>query len=583
MGKIFSILLCLQLIIFPVSSYAETGAGETSSSSSEPTHQEIAAGIDSQSRHYSNSSGRDFSFYLRQIIQLSIAFFATNILLTCPAGYLSPSMYGFFAGGLAYIGALHFANMDFAKALANSAETLTLDETKLKYGNFQIETLNSYIDQQTALLNYVSTQRFWMFFSAIVMAAGALIAVGEIWLPWATGISAGCNPAGIEASKSHATWFVPAVMGALFAWPTIAPFVSSMDAGDTAFSFSGMVGVILGMMGFLDWSSMAWLQFAVGRAITFAALSTITFFAAADLLKKEEVLTDNIRKLNLIKTSMEEDPGPQGYVPDSMKNGGKPKPGDNTNYGQSKNAKDDNSQKKCWSSSSKFSSDCSNPIKFKSPPLPEGLSNSFIDGAFKNGMEAAGHMAKGDYGSARVSAEGMVAKAGGIRKLLPKMFKKVNEAFVKDGKPKIDFDKEIKNRTNEIMNAFNKSLKSKNIAAPPLDAKAALLSDTQKKDNKKTKIGKLEPVAPASPTANENMLSNLDLKDDEEVQSETKQAPTLGEALNDFESSESDVNKSKEASLFAILTNRYFSVYPRILSKRQPKEEPQVPEKKPEK
>jgi len=577
MGKIFSIILCLQLIIFPLTSFGED-APDTGSRD-QPTAEQAALAQEFEDQvRTENTEGA--SAWIKQIVMMVTSCTGSTMMISCPRGFMLPSIYAFVAGAGSFVAAELQGSSDLATERARASQllnsttetnTFNYDAINSMVGNrsLQLETINAAILTQQSLLKYAEaklTAYWWMigfYWGSVALA------VAEGFNVFDGGGAAGCMGTDFGASQGIAT--VLFTFG--FGVGNLASSTSDEEAKKKMLSF---VGSMVALAISAKVAEFGYYQWGWTRVITFGALAVLGSWLVYDMFQKIDAIKQNIADLEKIKASF---PSGEGDKPNDFTltdyTGNQPDPKKYSNNGP----KEQDTKKFCFDSKMQFGPDCSNPMKFTPPAMSGDFDIPVLKDFMSNATNMANASASGDGAAASVYGGKIANSASSLRNLAKKAIKKYNEHQKKQGKPELDFDKEVKKRVLEFASDYKKQFNAHPNILASLNPKAGL-PDAKPKELK-NKIGPLEKSeTKANSTSPKDLLAGLDTGDENPVEIK-KETPTLEQSLNEFETTESDINKTKDVSLFAILSNRYVLSYGRIMNQKKPKEEIQKVETKP--
>ncbi len=561
MKKFLTVLLSFQLILFSSTlSWAGEGDGETTqdqrSSDQEITQLTTGASTDAGA-----------AFYANQLLLMGTAAVGTSLLLSCATGYELPSIYLFTIGSILHIISEKAISADFADRLNRSVESHDLSQEKLDKlkasGDLQLASVKAMISDQENVLKFAKDKRDVLAWAMGLYWAATASALGEQFIPLNPGGFGGClpgpRPDEIATAKIIIGFFMTPILG-----------MAHLMTGGNA--LTGLGTFIVGFIPFVtavSGSKPAYMNFGLSRGITFGALAGISTWLLVDMQMKVDNIENNITKLNALKDSLpkseEEDPG-IGFDPDS--NTASSSSSGNSNSAYSASGTLESTPKTCTSSGESglsFSSDCSKSLKVKAPKFEGDLNNPFVNDVIQSQTSAVNSAAEGNIGAAKTEMAKIASQAGRFREIAKNAMKKTNEMLKKEGKPTIDFEKEMANRANEFRGIFNKGLSGSGQQLAALDSKA--ISDAIKKDEQsKPAVNVIAAPAAGNVPAPSNFFKGLENLSNEELKKDP--APTVADSLDKFESSVSDINNNKSASIFDILSNRYVLNYEKIMNRK---------------
>jgi peptidoglycan hydrolase-like protein with peptidoglycan-binding domain len=317
-------------------------------------------------------------------------------------------------------------------------------------------------------------------------------------------------------------------------------------------------------------------NFPIPRAITFGAAAALSGLVTAGLAHREKVAKANIEKLRKAidaykvgtTVTTEVTTGPSAVVDPA----GTYNPLKASNY----LIKPPSSGRKCASKSggafSISSANCKNPLRISK----SNFGKVRFPGMNKVGMMSenlAEALANGNNAGA-ASMAGQIAGLAGRIKLETKAIQdQFNAIQKKNGRPTTDFDKSVKAQVAAMQASFKGAA-----AASKMDMSGLGSSST--------------PDDPADETSDSTDVTSVgvpgvDIPSDGMggFSMEDEMGPLeekTGETLEDFESTEHDVSKQSEVSIFKQLTNRYILNYTKIFERKKETEVVNEPEEKQE-
>lgn len=324
-------------------------------------------------------------------------------------------------------------------------------------------------------------------------------------------------------------------------------------------------------------------NFPIPRSITFGALLVMAGINTAGLAKRENISSDNIEKLNdgIAQFKVEADGTETGIdVPATID----PESGGNNavNPNKTKPKIKDlivNKPKTCisnsggkWDISEKS---CGNPIKLKKtnfsnfglPVLTNvtGLATDMAQ-ALANGDESKAYAIAGDIGS-------MAAR---VKKATEELKIRYNENQKKIGQPTVDFNKKINEQVASIQQSMNQAAAKSNVDL------ASLGSSSLDKEVPKSADDAPVVTSVAVPGVEQPPVDPFaGMGGTEEYTVDAPPTPTGKSAqnLDDFESTEQDVSKKSDVSIFKQLSNRYILNYTKMFDRKKTPEVAEEPNK----
>jgi hypothetical protein len=588
MKKLMTVLMCFQFIIAPVA-IAQTTSGSTDSKTANNGDQ-FRANPDAKPKGAS---------YTKQILGLGIGIVAANAIVTC-ATKIHPSVMIFGAGGVIYIMSELLGGKAHNDYLKKTTADLKMVQEKMKssggVGEVQKASLEAALANEKQILSFIKKRKMWFMAISAIFTAATIAAAIE-WLtptplaPVAV-IPAGCVP---------------------------NPAVHSMTASGLAAAFSFASGG--GMMGSFAAALLLYVK-GTGTAVTaamnsnpgrvgiFAVSTGIVASIMGDLSAKAGVAQNNVNLLQKALDEFKANSTPTNGIATGVTSGPNSGSGSgdfNNPNGTKNNAitmlptSPDANSKICASSSSQgvsiSSSACASPLKVQAPAFDAALNVPTLNSVGQTTSEVGNALANGNLAAAEIGAGQLASQAGRLEQMKNDLLKQVNAKLAANGKKGLDLNATANEQSAALMGAIGKNDQG---AANALSALMKgngnvalgndLKGDADLKENKQqinstadsvaVKSTAVDPNAAASAALsaagygnglNEGTLSAEDLA--------KKNGKSMDQALNEFESSESDISKGSDTSLFKQLSNRYLLNYNKIFERK--KEDPvSVPNKK---
>jgi hypothetical protein len=596
MKKILTILMSLQLILFPVTgAIAATStpgadgnnprtpnlidAREAQNSEEEPTGEEV-----SQMLSENNEDSRGVAHHFNQFLVLATSCTGSTLLLSCSMGWKLPSIYLFVAGAISHIVSEKKGAQEFAQRMSQSIDSNKFSDEKIKElkdsGELHLGAVDAALEDQRNLLEFATQKRNWLtavmslywasaLASAIEGATGTTISfasfgLGEVFFPYDWAACSGLHTATSLGIASAIAFFYGPINSMIF--------LGNSQVGWTMAQF---LGPMIPFITILKTKELAFFQRGVTRAITFGALAAIATYVMADMATKVSDIEANIEKLKEVKKSLKEvtpDDDETGMGVDPATLGTPSGSGGSSSTTYTSGNKLPSKSTMCTSIGSDgaittASSSCANPVKLNPPKLEGDLNMPELNDMLQNATSMANSAARGDTAGANAKAAEIGAQAGRMRDLAKKAMKRYNEIMKQQGKPQVDFDKEIATRTGELQQMFNKGLGANAPQLAASNSKAVL--DAVKEDGKKSAIGPLAGAKTEAPSGPKNLFKGFDSGAPVET---PKTEPTVSDNLDQYKSSVSDINNDKDVSIFALLSNRYVLSYDRVMNRKKKEE-----------
>jgi hypothetical protein len=316
-------------------------------------------------------------------------------------------------------------------------------------------------------------------------------------------------------------------------------------------------------------------NFPIPRSITFGALAVMSGVNTVGLAAREEISEGNIGKLRLgidqFKIESEGSAAGVGLDAAPADSGNGPKtPGKKPVLKKLVVLK----PKQCISNSTGSfdisENACKKPIKFSKASF-SNINVPVLNNVANLATDMAQALANGD----EAKAAGLAGEIGGlasrVKQATEELKTKYNENQKKNKRAPLDFKKSIAQQVASIQGTLNEAAASKNINLAAMASGSAPASEKPKNDQplKKNDVVALPVAEPV-----------VDFGTTEEPEVEATAAASEDQSLDDFESSEQDVSKKSEVSIFKQLSNRYILNYTKIFDrKKEPVVVPEEPKK----
>lgn len=196
---------------------------------------------------------------------------------------------------------------------------------------------------------------------------------------------------------------------------------------------------------------------------------------------------------------------------------------------------------------------------------------SELPDSFKTIASQATRIGDGLSGTNKISAATLTSAGSfsgqikAIGKLNDTLKTKLNESLAKDGMPKVDFDKETKNLTNNLVTTTGKALQSSGMSSGTFLASMGVGPVNSPPVAKISKPVFISPATVIAPVKEKKPEFTLDLKEN------TNSADVVGGSNRSapkekFDIGANDINTNSGDSIFQMISNRYFkSGYPKLL------------------
>lgn len=319
-------------------------------------------------------------------------------------------------------------------------------------------------------------------------------------------------------------------------------------------------------------------NFPIPRAITFGALLVMSGVNTAGLAHRENISVENIVKIKNAISQFKIETEGEGEGVRLGATAGKDNDLEKNKKKMELKKLSINKTKTCISNSSgRFDmSDkaCSRPLKLSRPSFNR-VSVPVLNNVASLGTDMAQALADGDERRASEIAVDVGNMAARVKKVTEELKVSYNEMLKKNKQPTLDFNKAIAQQVASIQGTLNQAARSKNLDL------ASMASGSGTSDNDKASD---VPVVTTAGNAPGVVLPDADplagLGGTEEPAVEARAAIGATQSLDDFESTEQDVSKKSDVSIFKQLSNRYILNYTKMFDR---KKEPDVVQEEPKK
>jgi hypothetical protein len=509
--------------------------------------------------------------YLNQVLAIGTSVIGANILLDCKLGIKTPSIVLFFGGSLAYIASEMLgasAQKAFLKASTEEVDKLVTAHQGEATGDVQEGIIDVKLAEEKEKLNFAKKRKNWMTAIGIVYGAAAALAAAEAWAPWEW-VSPACEGFATLPIKTALSY---AIVGAF-------AYLAGQAGGNT------FVALGTAIVGAVNAGSVAFvlpMNNPVTRVVTFGVAAALSTTITIMLGEEVKDLESNVEKLEKLAAKFKEEKGPglePGPVGNDYQPGNGPGRVNNLPTGAS-------NVRSCWSQGSngapEFSAGgCRNVMRVSRPQFDSRLNLPALQGIANQGMDLAQAFADGDTARADTIAGDINANAGRLKAINKNLMAKLNEKLKKEGKKPIDLDAEVNKQVAALTAGANKALLEKNLPGIGETNLAAALDNLKKEEsNGPSGLVKDEDSAASSDAKPVGTISEGNFED---IDPNAAKTASLEDVINEYEVSESDVNKDTGVSIFTQVSNRYLLSYPKIFQRREikipeaPKEESSAP------
>lgn len=520
-----------------------------------------------------------------QLRGIAIGSIGATIITSCKLGALSPSLKIFMGAALVYLAGELAAGKGQNKSIDDENKKVD-GTTKGQGGETQLATLEAQLKDKEEKKKVADKRAMFTAASMALMTAAAVVAVTEIprevpahpaYLP----------PLGCLGAEALAK-------GKLTAAGVAAAF-SFVSGGGLMGAVMGGLGVYLGAMSFL----VNAMNMAAGRAKVFGALAAFTGLAMMDAKSESSKLAGEIKQLKEMIAQFKKETGDPGdQTEDTMTAGAAGGVNSGADAGVlagvtsgssggitsgagpgvltalPTGAQNVGGSKVCVTAAGP-SSDCANSLKVPAVNLSGLGTGPELQQVASQGVELGNSIASGNAGAeANVSAASIGSSAAKINDELKKQLAKQNASLKAQGKKAIDFDKEVADTIKSFNSAAQaEAAKSGQLAAlgnsnATLDPNAAAKA-AQDINAASTGAALAVPTSKgdAASAVDPSLSANTAMNSEEMKAAGESAKDALGNNLSDYESTEEDISKNKEDSLWKQVSNRYLLNYQRFFER----------------
>lgn len=524
--------------------------------------------------------------YAKQILGMSNGIMGASIMFKCKLASTQMSILAYLAGGLTYVaGEILGGKTQGKKQKASADELNNTKDTMKEGGDYQKAVIQSQIDNEKGTLEVIQKRRKWMMATKVIYGIATALAILEIWwsFPPPAGIAkpfeGACMPDGVTHSLIE--------KGIILAYAGLQATGGSIKGAAVV----GLLGAALVKFGLMIGigtqvadKAISLLSTAYGRIAFFAASTIIVVIIDNDLKKEEEASKKKIADLEKVKGQFEladNSLGEDGETAGAG-GGGPVKPGvkdpRNQTYAIKPLPLGADLEKHCYGSSGSnpdySPAGCKNPIKLIRPRFDASMNiPSLVSGA-NTAADMADAVASGDFNRADVEAGRLISQAGRIDAINKDLMKKLNDQLKKDGKKPIDINGELNRQITELNKGLNQnSPGSGNYSLADVTGDSAGVSETAADTSGQEITTASSGATVATPAAEPLDLSKIGeggiVEEGVIDPNAAGNVASLDDSLNKFESSESDISKDPDVSIFKQVSNRYFLNYTKIFQRKE--------------
>lgn len=527
----------------------------------------------------------------KMILGMSNGIVGATVLATCKLGATQPSVLVYSAGGIIYVASELLIGKAKGKAVAEIANSVDSFQADSKSGaDTQLKMLDAQIKDEEETLKFIKKRKLFMDATKIIYTGATILAIIELASKfYGKDDSAVCTPNSLTdgtvrlitlAYSSVSNMSELSVKGA-------ATGVGMGLVTTYAPMALGKLGILKEGAGAVSKGSVPLLNSGASRIGFFGVAAGLSIWVASDLGKQAKRSEKNIDTMKLARDQFKKDTSEDGKI-----NEGDPSPNPNLdnlagnqpvkNGGIINLPTSNSAQRLCMSNTGgslqHSSAACSSVMKFTSPKLNSKFYDPSLQRFTNTTHDLANAMASGDMEKAEIEIGNLQSQAGNLDKLKDKLLADLNEKLKKDGKPAIKIDTE--GEIAKQIQALDKSLQEKGISNFGESSNMASTAPTAETEEDKKEdegidasVGATSEIAVAPAAADEDLMLGTN-EGSSEFENSGRLA-SLGDRLEEFESTEGDVVTDPGVSIFKQVSNRYLLNYEKVLNRKEiPQEKP---------
>ncbi len=530
MKTLLTIILSLQLTLFPVAASAKVGS----------------------------------TAYVKALSSMALGATGSAALTSCNFAW---STTVFSASAIAMIAGDLILAKSYSDYQKKKRSELKLKEDELKDGNgdYQKEIVDQRLEMENQELKNIKKREVLHYAVGVALTAAVVLAIIENIQAYGVVpnplyiANGGCN-----SEKTLEVLGISVSTAVQMAWGAAAAASGASSAAGGIFSILQMAltlatKAITKVMGKV-------MSTGVGRAIYFGANAALVYWVAADLSVRKKDVKENVKKLESLQAKIKSTETTEGSAAMAGTGDYNSSEKTDTEMNIKELAKGDNN-KSCFSmannTASFGSSACKNAVKISPINFKGGLNIPALQSVSGLAVSAANDLAAGNWAGAEVALADIGSKAGQIRDIAEEVQKKYNDNLKAQGKPTIDFKGEIAKQTAALEAEMNNAMGSSgsSLASAP---QATISEDSKSEEVASTKSGAAAPAMPM------DMAPAMDLTgiggEDTSMVEDTSSSKSLDESLGDYEVAENDISKDPGVSIFKQVSNRYILNYRNFFS-----------------
>lgn len=579
MKKLFALLFSFQLIVTPVFAAGTTqnegynlpGTEEASAEFKANATKSPGAEEDAYKTSGTGSKG-GYDFYTSQILALTTSAVGTSILTSCTMSFKVPSLVIFFGGSVAHMASEFLGAKSSNEDHTKRIKDLSIKQSELvtKGDSAQKAVLEQRLAEEKATLKFLNNRKLWMTAVSVIYGTALGFAISESILhffptPPVPNIfylqfGGNCTP-----STSMINWGTALSMA-------YGMGASKLGSGGAVSQYGTMLISLMSIMVPSMNSKISVLYSnPIPRAITIGASLTLAGIVTSGLYVRAGKAKENIEKLEKVIAQFKsntENPN-TGIAEDVDGAGGDDEITDKIKGKTSIKPMVETKKKQCLSLSGGTANiseaACAKKLNISKANVPASFNLPAMNKVNNLTADMANALASGDEGLAASIAGEIGSYAARVQAETDALKKQYNEVQKQNNKPELDFDKSIKEQVATLQGSLNDAAKSGKVDLASMGAGSNKLDEDS---TKPADAPTVTTVAP-SPAVDIPVDPLAGLGGTEEVTLPEVKTAAAAQSLDDFESTEQDISKKPETSIFKQLSNRYILNYTKMFETKK--------------
>lgn len=523
---------------------------------------------------------------LKQLLGLGNGVVGASILTKCVLGTTQMSVNLYMMGSLAYIMGEILSGKQKAKDIDNQAASMDQFKDGMKEGgDYQKKSIEIQIDNEKSNLAFIQKRKKFITATLVIYSLATIMALIEKWwsFPPPAGLGKPDAAACTVGNPSHKIWVLALTMG----YSSLMMSGGNLKGMATGMALQAGIKILLPKMtlaGEIADKAVAMLNEAFGRASFFGAMTVLVGLILKELTKAEKESKSRIADLEKVRDQFDDadnslaEGATDGSEAGEGSNGGRGKVDPSKKvYALKALPQGTVLAKNCLSSSNgqpSFSeAGCKNPTKLTRPKFDVAMNLPALVAAGNSTADFTQALADGDTAKAEIEAGTLAGMAGRLTAIKDELVKKTNDKLKADGKKGLDFNAEVKRQMDELGAALNKQeAGSGNYNLAELQGGEAAVSEIEKPAENVINTASA-PTAVEIPAGEGLDLSAIGQGGVTEEGLTDPNAngnvASLDDSLNEYESTEGDISKERDVSIFKQVSNRYFLNYTKIFQRKE--------------